>query len=65
MCVIAVPICTVLAVFGDAASDYLQAHVVVPIQNSAEKHHIHLPRRHHHPRATPAGVTNLVPAVRP
>jgi uncharacterized membrane protein YdjX (TVP38/TMEM64 family) len=65
MCVIAVPICTVLAVFGDAASDYLQAHVVVPIQNSAEKHHIHLPRRHHRPHETPRAVRQPAPAVTP
>lgn len=49
MCVVAIPICTVLAVFGDAASMYLDANVVQPAQNYAEKHHIRLPRRHGHP----------------
>jgi uncharacterized membrane protein YdjX (TVP38/TMEM64 family) len=46
MCVVAVPICTVLAVFGNAASDYIDAHLVEPTQAFAEKHHIHIRRRH-------------------
>jgi|GEM_PF-434990 len=47
MCAVAVPVCTVLAVFGDAASDYIEAHVVEPAQAYAERHHIHIRRRHH------------------
>lgn len=53
MCVVAIPICTVLAVFGNAASDYVQAHVVDPVQASMEKHHIHFPHRRHWPRPAP------------
>jgi uncharacterized membrane protein YdjX (TVP38/TMEM64 family) len=53
MCVVAVPICTVLAVFGNAASDYVDRHFVAPVQANMEKHHIHLPHRHPHPNATP------------
>jgi predicted HNH restriction endonuclease len=52
MCAVAVPICTVLAVFGDAASDYIDAHVVQPVQATMEKHHIHLPHRAPRPHAT-------------
>ena len=52
MCVIAVPICTVLAVGGNWLSDQIQAHIVDPAQNYAEKHHLHMPHRHRHPRAS-------------
>jgi uncharacterized membrane protein YdjX (TVP38/TMEM64 family) len=63
MCAVAVPICTVLAVFGDAASDYLDAHVFTPAQTYAENHHIRLPhRRHHH---HPPRTMTPAPAVRP
>jgi uncharacterized membrane protein YdjX (TVP38/TMEM64 family) len=47
MCAVAVPICTVLAVFGYAVSDFLDAHVFEPAQNQLERHHIHLHRRPH------------------
>jgi uncharacterized membrane protein YdjX (TVP38/TMEM64 family) len=50
MCAVAIPICTVLAVFGDAASDYIEDHVVAPVQASMEKHHIHFPHRRPRPR---------------
>jgi uncharacterized membrane protein YdjX (TVP38/TMEM64 family) len=53
MCAVAIPICTLLAVFGYAVSDYLDAHVFVPAQAIAEKHHIHLPRRRHQPHPAP------------
>ncbi len=52
MCVVAVPICTVLAIFGHATSDYIESHVVAPVQRSMEKHHIHFPHRRPHPRPT-------------
>jgi uncharacterized membrane protein YdjX (TVP38/TMEM64 family) len=45
MCAVAIPVCTVLAVFGDAASEYVQAHVVEPASAYAERHHIHIPHR--------------------
>ena len=52
MCAIAVPICTLLAVGGNAVSDYLDAHVFAPAQAYAEKHHIRMPRRQPHPHAS-------------
>jgi len=60
MCAIAIPICTILAVFGDRASDYFDAHVVEPVQANMEKHHIHFPHRRPHPDAWPS-----VPVVPP
>jgi uncharacterized membrane protein YdjX (TVP38/TMEM64 family) len=61
MCAVAIPICTVLAVFGNATSDFLDAHVFVPVQDSMEKHHIRFPhRRRAH---TPAPQTR--PTVNP
>jgi uncharacterized membrane protein YdjX (TVP38/TMEM64 family) len=48
MCAVAVPICTVLAVFGNAASDFVDAHVIEPTSAFAERHHIHIRRRHSH-----------------
>jgi uncharacterized membrane protein YdjX (TVP38/TMEM64 family) len=63
MCAVAVPICTVLAVFGNVTSDYLDDHVFTPVQNTMEKHHIHLPHRRHRPHATPA--RSPLPTVTP
>jgi uncharacterized membrane protein YdjX (TVP38/TMEM64 family) len=51
MCAIAVPICTALAVGGDALSIYIDDHIMEPAHAYAEKHHMHFPRPHH---ATPA-----------
>jgi uncharacterized membrane protein YdjX (TVP38/TMEM64 family) len=56
MCAIAIPICTVLAVFGTVASDYLEAHVFEPAQSYAERHHIHIPRRRPHPHPIPSAA---------
>jgi uncharacterized membrane protein YdjX (TVP38/TMEM64 family) len=64
MCVVAIPICTVLAVFGDAASAYVDTHVVEPTRAYAEKHHIHLPRRKPHPH-TERRAPQSPPPVRP
>lgn len=64
MCAIAIPICTVLAVFGNATSDYLDAHVFEPAQSYAEKHHIHIPRRHPRPHPT-FGTDRVEPTLRP
>ncbi len=47
MCAVAIPVCTILAVFGDAASDYIEMHVVEPAQAYAERHHIHIRHRRH------------------
>lgn len=52
MCAVAIPLCTVLAVFGNVASDYFEVHVVDPVQASMEKHHIRFPHRRPHPRPT-------------
>ena len=61
MCAIAIPICTVLAVFGHAASDYIDAQVD-KAQTYAEKHHIRIPRRHHHhPGASPPASAPVRP----
>ena len=60
MCIVAVPICTVLAVFGDAASDYIDARVLAPTRAFAERHHIRFPRRRPHVHATPDRI--VVPA---
>ncbi len=64
MCIVAVPICTVLAVFGDAASDYIDARFVQPTRAFAERHHIRFPQRRPHMRRTPEIVVPA-PAVRP
>jgi uncharacterized membrane protein YdjX (TVP38/TMEM64 family) len=65
MCAVAIPICTVLAVFGDAASEFLDAHVFVPTQTFAEKHHIRLPHRRHRPQASPPGEVRTASPVQP
>ncbi len=61
MCIVAVPICTVLAVFGDAASDYIDARVVAPTRAFAERHHIRFPRRRPHVYRTPDLVAPPAP----
>ena len=63
MCAVAIPICTVLAVFGNVTSDYLEEHVFAPVQKSMEKHHIHFPHRSPRPHATPSHQPQ--PAVTP
>jgi uncharacterized membrane protein YdjX (TVP38/TMEM64 family) len=63
MCAVAIPICTVLAVFGTVTSDYLEEHVFTPVQKSMEKHNIHLLHRRPHPHATPS--LKPLPAVKP
>lgn len=57
MCAIAVPICTALAIGGDAVSNYIEAQWE-HASAYAERHHVHFPRRHR-PSPTPA------PAVTP
>jgi uncharacterized membrane protein YdjX (TVP38/TMEM64 family) len=52
MALIAIPICTVLAVGGNAVATYIDAHVFEPAAALAAKHHVHLLRRPHH-NATP------------
>jgi hypothetical protein len=47
MCAIAVPICTALAVGGDALSTYIETKLIEPANRFAEEHHVHFPHRHH------------------
>lgn len=55
MSAIAIPICTALAVGGDAVSNYIDAHVFEPAAALAEKHHVHLlPRRWSRPHPSPS-----------
>lgn len=54
MSAIAIPICTALAIGGDAISNYVDAKFVGPVRAYGEKHHIHLPRRT--PLVTPSPV---------
>jgi uncharacterized membrane protein YdjX (TVP38/TMEM64 family) len=57
MCIVAVPICTALAIGGDWLSDTIQAHIVGPAQDYAEKHHLHMPHRPHPHHHRPIGPT--------
>ncbi len=54
MCAIAVPLCTALAIGGNALSNYIEAKFIQPVNDFAEQHHLHLPRRHHVPSPAPA-----------
>jgi uncharacterized membrane protein YdjX (TVP38/TMEM64 family) len=56
MCIVAVPICTVLAIFGDAASEYIDARFVAPTRAFAERHHIRFPHRRRHDAEGPITV---------
>ena len=47
MCAIAVPICTVLAVGGDAIYKYID-NTWDKAHDFAERHHVHFPRHHRH-----------------
>jgi hypothetical protein len=58
MSAIAIPICTALAIGGDALSNYIDAHFIEPANAFAERHHLHFPQRH---RLLPSPV----PSVRP
>jgi uncharacterized membrane protein YdjX (TVP38/TMEM64 family) len=58
MCAIAVPICTALAVGGDALSNYIDDHIMEPAHAYAERHHMHFPRRHH---PSPPPAVNATP----
>jgi uncharacterized membrane protein YdjX (TVP38/TMEM64 family) len=65
MCAVAIPICTILAIFGNAASAYAEDiyerhvvtpyrhHIIEPVQRTMERHHIHFGRRHETPSPTP------------
>jgi uncharacterized membrane protein YdjX (TVP38/TMEM64 family) len=47
MSAIAIPICTALAVGGNALSDYID-NLELRAHAYAERHHVHFPYRHHH-----------------
>jgi hypothetical protein len=57
MCAIAVPICTALAIGGDALSNYIEAKIIEPAHRFAEDHHIHVPHHVHHTPAPSPAVT--------
>ena len=57
MSAIAIPICTALAIGGDALSNYIDAHFIEPANAFAERHHLHFPHRRLQP--------SPVPSVRP
>jgi uncharacterized membrane protein YdjX (TVP38/TMEM64 family) len=56
MCAIAVPICTALAVGGDALSNYIDDHIIEPANAYAERHHMHFPHHHRHIVPSPAAA---------
>jgi len=56
MCAIAVPICTALAVGGDALSNYIDDHILEPANAYAERHHMHFPHHHRHIVPSPAAI---------
>lgn len=53
MSAIAIPICTALAVGGDALSNYLDTQFFEPASAFAERHHMHFPHHHHVLRPAP------------
>ena len=57
MCAIAVPICTALAIGGNALSNYIEAKIVEPANRFAEQHNVHFPHPHR--------VASPVPAASP
>ncbi len=52
MSAIAIPICTALAIGGDALANYFDARWD-QASAYAEKHHVHIPHRHHAPSPAP------------
>jgi uncharacterized membrane protein YdjX (TVP38/TMEM64 family) len=57
MCAIAVPICTALAIGGDAVSNFIEAKWE-QAAGVAERHHVYFPRRNH---ATPSPLPVATP----
>jgi len=47
MSAIAIPICTVLAIFGNDAADFVHDRVAVPVRHYYERARAHLPHLHH------------------
>lgn len=47
MSIIAIPICTVLAIFGDQAADFVHERITVPVHHYYERARAHLPHLHH------------------
>ena len=60
MSVVAVPICTVLAIFGNGAATYVEAHVVVPARSFVHTRQVRLRNAirtmRHHLHESPAGA---------
>jgi hypothetical protein len=59
MSAIAIPICTALAVGGDAVSTYIDMHVIEPAAAFSERHHVHFPRRHPRPHPSPSALRRV------
>lgn len=59
MSAIAIPICTALAIGGDALAAYID-NIEVRAQAYAERHHVHFPYRHR-PEASPVPVQGATP----
>jgi uncharacterized membrane protein YdjX (TVP38/TMEM64 family) len=47
MSAIAIPICTILAIFGNDAADFVHNRVTVPVRHYYERARQHLPHLHH------------------
>jgi uncharacterized membrane protein YdjX (TVP38/TMEM64 family) len=56
MSAIAIPICTALAIGGDALSNYIDAHFVEPASDFAERHHMHFLHPHRRPPTPVPGL---------
>jgi uncharacterized membrane protein YdjX (TVP38/TMEM64 family) len=56
MCVVTVPVCTVLAFGGHVVSGYVETHLVQPAERYATKHHLHLHLPHRSPHDRPPGA---------
>ena len=50
MAAVAVPVCTVLAIFGDDAANFVNARIVTPAKSYVNRHrpHMHVMRPHAH-----------------
>lgn len=55
MSAIAIPICTALAIGGDALANYIDA-LGDQASAYAERHHVHFPHRHHAPSPAPVAT---------
>jgi len=64
MCLVAVPICSLLAIFGDGVAGFVHARVTVPVRTYVVEHsrRVHLPhRRRASPRPLETPLTGPLP----